>query len=50
MNYNLKHNRNLGNNNTFQIKFPLIEDKDQKIYESYQGVLISLGVINYTYI
>jgi hypothetical protein len=35
----------LGNNNSFQFKFPLTEDsKELQIYESYQGVLISLSV------
>jgi hypothetical protein len=34
----------LGNNNIFQFKFSLNDDsKDNQLYETYQGVLVSLG-------
>jgi hypothetical protein len=34
-----------GNNNSFKFKFPLVEDRnnEQYLYESYQGVLISIS-------
>lgn len=36
----------LGNNNVFPFKLPVTEDKgkDQLLYETYQGVIISVSV------
>ena len=47
--YFISYFRTLGNNNIFQFNFPIINEKDKEhqLFESYQGVIISITVLKY---